>query len=224
MLTLASLLCLVLYGPHPASSQSQSETWYTDAAWSVNSFNRTKCVLTNISPDKFMFILKWDRGKEYLYIHMAKPSWNIPRNTRAPVRMSVDRHVGWVAQATDADTPSRDMLEFTVPNTLISETSALIRNGTVLRLSFLEGTEPARNISLSGSNTAMTAFTACVQSFGGRQLVSALLGISPGEGAQPFSQAPANTQPFAPQPNPRPSARSPSQFGTEPVPDAVPAD
>lgn len=211
-------LCAGMLAAPLASARSDVRITGTVGDWSsiagVAINGQFQCGMMNYDASSSRAVgIKWQRNlSDRLLIQVSKSNWRVPTGTRMTIALQMDQNPVWSGVATG--TSSANGLSFAEMSVPLREIRTFInefRGGSVLRVSFPDGSEPTWFISLRGSNAVSDLFSSCVGSFPE--------GRGSPEPTQPHGSA-APTQPFRPN-SFRPSA---PESGGNQVPSGRPSE
>jgi hypothetical protein len=184
--TAAMVVCAL-----PALAETQQ--LYASGLWSAYGGtavdNRAVCGITTVGPDGRRIAVQQFAGEAGLDLQLDKPSWSIPDNTPIDLSVQIDRQPVQPAKATGSGT--RVAVQLTFDQSVPFMRS--VRYGSVLRVYFPGGNEPAWTGGLAGTSNVIDAFNTCRSQLGP---------ITPTQPFQPHpgSPPPGPTQPFSPPP------------------------
>ena len=130
--------------------------------------------------------LRFDIGGANVVFEARKPGWSIPNGTNVPVVMTIGTDTPWSQQAV----AENNALRWTLDGTAIQTFDAQFRRAGSMTVAFPGGNEPPWTLSLTGSTAISNAFGRCVRDLAARGETA-----PPGAPTQPFTPAPAPTQP-----------------------------
>jgi hypothetical protein len=157
-LSLAALLMFAVTTQSQAETRTLARHGFWNAFGGTTNSGRATCGVDSTGEGGRHLMVQYYGRATVLRVRVIRSSWNIPEGSEVPVRMAVDG-LSWTAMAYG----SGREISFTLVGDTISQFERAFRAGTMLRLTFPNGSEGPWNFSLIGTNAVVTAFLDCLR-------------------------------------------------------------
>jgi hypothetical protein len=155
------------------------------------------CGMVASGPNRAIGV-KYFLGSDSITVHIVKDNWSIPNGTQVHMKLQFSGETPWNVRGRGYG----NLIEFDIRGENIGLFMREFRNSARGAISFLNGNEEGWTINLTGSSTATSILTRCMN----------ILTANRGAPTQPFSGTPAApSQPFTP------SSPSGGKFGPPPT-------